>query len=103
MSARDVTNGVGHRKYGQTKRQRDTNEADSEKRTFKIGAELRSQHSTPATAEYEPKRSDRFRDEFFTHVHRAPPWGVKSRRTSTTEKTVGGGALAVVDGQIFFE
>jgi hypothetical protein len=69
MPTRNVSHGIGHRENGQAEGERNSDEADPEKWTLKVGAELRSQNSTSATAEHKPKRSDRFRDEFLTHIH----------------------------------
>ena len=65
VTTRDVTNGVRHRKYGETKGQRNAEQANANIR------KRRGENSAAATAEHEPKGTGKFCEVFL--IHYFPP------------------------------
>ena len=62
MTARHMADGVSHREYRQSKRQRNTGKTDAER------WEGGRQHRTTAAAEHEPEGADEFRGKTFGHI-----------------------------------
>ena len=63
VTTRDVTDGIGHRQHGKSKRQRYAQQADTH-----IG-KTDGEHGAAATSQHQPESADKFSPQFFCHGH----------------------------------